>query len=175
MKVKYKDREFTSGYLLDEGYDSDRVEILDLNENVVSIGGDRKILQLFVIYSFFNDKDEAEIKELESNLHKVKDILDAWIIVPDEQYKGFFEDREIFKLGIDYKKEFLDFYGVELTDSSEGLQNLKAIFIITKEGTLFYKDTPKNLEDSFNLELFYTRLNNAFNCYSGISREEMGI
>lgn len=176
MKVTYKDREFTSGYLMNVGYDSDKIEILDSQtKEVVNIGGDKKLLQLFVTYSFFDEADESEIRELESNLHKVKDIMSAWVIVPDEKYSTFFGDREIFKLGIDYKKEFLEMYGVELIDGNEVLQNLKAIFIITKEGTLFYRDTPKNLEDRFNLELFYTRLNNAFNCYSGISREEMGI
>lgn|GEM_PF-3004168 len=171
MIVTYRDREFQTGDITDIGYGSEKIYILDRDRDEIEIGGDKKIAQLFITFSSFSKQDLENIKEIDENLKNVKDILNSWLIIPNDDYLEFFKPENM-QVGIDYKREFLDMYGVEIINEDFGA---KSLFLITKEGTLFYKDTPKNLEDSFNLELFYINLNNALQCYSGITKEEMGI
>lgn len=177
MRVEYRGKIFDLD-VADIGYEADRVRVLDSYQREIEIGGDTKEVQLFITLVDLSDNSIAKVKEIESNLKNVKDMMSAYLIVnrlPKERVAYLNNSLEIFKVVVDFEQEFGDMYGVLIEDGALKGEFVNSIFIVTKEGTLFFRDIPKNIEDEFDLNHFFFKLNSAFNCYTGISREEMGI
>ncbi len=74
---------------------------------------------------------------------------------------------EGWQFGIDTDKEFGDFYGMRIAQGDLGGELTKGLFIVSKDGALFYNEILNDLNESFSLEKALPKIAAAMNCYTG--------
>jgi hypothetical protein len=67
----------------------------------------------------------------------------------------------------DKYKEFGTMYGTLIVSGSLEKELCKSVFIIGKDGAIYYENTLPNLEDDFDFEKLSIELNRAFSSYTG--------
>lgn len=65
--------------------------------------------------------------------------------------------------GYDYDEAFGDYYGVRLSNK----ELAKGLFIVSKDGALFYNEILTDQNESFSLEKALPKIAAAMNCYTG--------
>lgn len=151
---------------LDIGYASEKVTLFTQEGTKTEIGGQTGKTQLIVTAPFIDDTFIEELKAIASELpeggeHEVT----ATLIVANENHEN--PGLERFSFLIDTEDEFADWYGVRLSGAPCGGELTKALFVISKDGALFYDEFPKNLHDPFNAETLQRKIAAAQLCYTG--------
>ncbi|MEJ2467869.1 MAG: hypothetical protein P8Y51_02145 [Campylobacterales bacterium] len=149
---------------LDIGYASEKVTLTTKNGQTETIGGHNGKTQLIVTAPFIDDSFLAELEALETSLPDSDDVTASLIVAGDAH-----SDPEMgrFRFLIDSDAEFADWYGVRLSgDPLEG-ELTKALFVISKDGALFYDEFARNLHDPFNAETAVRKIHAAQECYTG--------
>jgi len=149
---------------LDIGYASEKVTLKTTEGVSCTIGGQNGSTQLIVTAPFIDDSFVSELETLGKSLPE-GDGVTASLIVATAAH----EDPKVegFRFLLDKDEEFADWYGVRLSgDPLEG-ELTKALFIISKDGALYYDEFAKNLHDPFNAETALRKLYAAQECYTG--------
>ncbi|MHC3994835.1 hypothetical protein ACXWTF_08380 [Thiomicrolovo sp. ZZH C-3] len=149
---------------LDIGYASEQVTLKTPEGTAQTVGGQDGKTQLIVTAPFI---DEALIAELQSIGQALPegDGVDASLIVAATAH----EDPKVdgFRFLLDSDEEFADWYGVRLSGEPLEGELTKALFIISKDGALFYDEFATNLNDPFNAETAVRKIYAAQECYTG--------
>ena len=152
---------------LDVGYASEKISVQEKKtNNEVTLGGQNGKTQLILSVPFMDDTMKEELLSIEKDLpHGGEYEVTASLIIP----KGFAEldalgNIEIF---IDHKDEFADFYGVKLTGKPLDGSYTKALFLISKDGAIFYEEYLRDLDTPFNQEMLQRKIYAAQTCYTG--------
>jgi peroxiredoxin len=151
---------------LDIGYASEKVTLTTKEGTSRIVGGQNGATQLIVTAPFIDDTFVAELEAIDKALprggeHEVT----AALIVAGTGHND--PQLEKFEFLIDSDAEFADWYGVRLSgDPLEG-ELTKALFVISKDGALFYDEFAKNLHDPFNAETALRKIYAAQECYTG--------
>jgi peroxiredoxin len=74
---------------------------------------------------------------------------------------------EKFELIIDSEEEFGNMYGTKIVSGSLNDMLTKSLFLISKDGAIFYLELPEELEKPLNLERLQVELNKAYVSYTG--------
>lgn len=152
---------------LEAGYASDKVLVSSLKGESKHIGGHNGSTQLIISVPFINKEISKELNNLALVLHNSPLIqASANLIVSTNSSKSF-DDIEGYELFADHEEEFGDMYSVRLKDGPLKGELTKALFIISKDGALFYDEILSNLSDSFNTDLALSKLAIAQECYTG--------
>lgn len=167
MNIEYKSETLEIEDLIELGYEAERVEVKNLKNEVLEIGGYKKVTELFISLPFLSEENLTEIKEYDEDLKEIKDMVNAYLIVDEKFDTKKLTSLSSFEVVIDYKKEFGDMYGLEILNGSLEGKLTKSLIIVSKDGTLFYEDIAKNVEDNFNIDTFLYKMNVALNCYTG--------
>lgn len=151
---------------LDIGYASEKVTLKTKEGTSEVIGGQNGATQLIVTAPFIDDSFISELKTLEASLpsggeHEVT----ATLIVSRDTHDAPALER--FRFLIDSDEAFADWYGVRLSGDPLDGELTKALFIISKDGALFYDEFAKNLHDPFNAETALRKIYAAQECYTG--------
>ncbi|MGE4457380.1 MAG: hypothetical protein AB7E13_10610 [Arcobacteraceae bacterium] len=167
MRIKYKDEALE---LIDEfvevGYKSERVKILSKTNENITIGGYNNTKKVVLIISMPDiDGINTQIQKLDTYLKNIVVDIDCFLVMSNE--KVF--DLSLSKLipVCDKYKEFGTMYGTLIVDGSLENELCKALFIIGKDGAIYYENTLENLSDEFDLERLSIELNRAFGSYTG--------
>lgn len=167
MRIKYKDEALE---LIDEfvevGYKSERVKILSKTNENITIGGYNNTKKVVLIISMPDiDGINTQIQKLDTYLKNIVVDIDCFLVMSNE--KVF--DLSLSKLipVCDKYKEFGTMYGTLIVDGSLENELSKALFIIGKDGAIYYENTLENLSDEFDLEKLSIELNRAFGSYTG--------
>ena len=64
--------------------------------------------------------------------------------------------------------EFGPMYGTKIVQGDLENKLAKALFLISKDGAIFYLEFLKNLEENFDLERLRVELNKAYITYTGV-------
>ena len=72
-----------------------------------------------------------------------------------------------FEIVFDTQEEFGNMYGAKIVSGSMKDKLTKALFLISKDGAVFFLDIPNNLEKEFDLERLQVELNKAYITYTG--------
>lgn len=151
---------------LDIGYASEKVSVKDSSGNVQILGGQNGKTQVIVSTPFIDDKFIDELKEMSKVLPKGGDYeVNTSIIVANNEHLN--PDINNIDFFVDHDDEFGDWYGVRLSDGPCEKELTKALFIISKDGALFYDEFVTNLHETFNLETLVRKVNAAQICYTG--------
>lgn len=151
---------------LDIGYASEKVELKAKEGSLFSIGGQNGTTQLIVTAPFYDETLVQQLSELNSllELNALGGMTKSLIFsngVPD------LPALSEWLVGEDYDDALGDYYGIRLGNGELSGEFAKAIFIISKDGALFYSDILGDLDKPFDIEKTLVKIAAAHNCYTG--------
>jgi len=168
MKAFYKTQELE---IIDEhiesGYMSDKVLMVDLEGNEIMIGGSKnRTIQVFLSLPHDDEFLLEEAIQLDNFLQNATVSIFAYLIFASKP-KNLPTFERLVPL-IDVNDIFSLQYGVKI--ESEYLLNhlTKALYIIGKDGAIFYDWLPSHLEEMLDFDIFTIEMNRAFNAYTGV-------
>lgn len=150
---------------LDVGYACEKVNLKEPGGESFSVGGQNGT-QLIISAPFIDEKLLSQIEETQKllSLNAMGDISKTLVVSTaghgDPQLKEW-------RFGFDEEEEFGDFYGVRLAGGELGGEFAKALFLVSKDGALFYDEVLRNLDGMFSLEKALPKIAAAINCYNG--------
>lgn len=153
---------------LEEGYASEKVVVKPIGgKETEIIGGQNGRTQLIISLPFIDDKIVSELNHITATLDQsplidVKNLL----IVANAENKAL-DAIKGFELYEDIEGEFGDMYSVRLVDGSLEGELSKALFVISKDGALFYDEIVPELSSSFNSDKVISKIAVAQECYTG--------
>ncbi len=151
---------------LDVGYASEKVTVKDAAGNEKVIGGQNGKTQIIVTAPFIDARFAEELRGLSAMLPKGGEHeVTASVVVANEHHQD--PGIEGVDFCIDSDEGFGDWYGVRLADGPCEKELTKALFVISKDGALFYDEFVSNLHDGFNLDTLYRKVSAAQLCYTG--------
>ena len=151
---------------LDIGYASERVDLTDGKKGTFTVGGQTGSTQLIISTPFIDDEFVSQMKEIDIllELNALQGISKAIVVATDKHINPQIEG---WQFGIDTDEAFGDYYGIRLAKGELGGEFAKALFIISKDGALFYDEILNDLNDIFSLEKAFPKIAAAMNCYTG--------
>lgn len=151
---------------LDIGYASERVILNDDENKPFIIGGQSGFTQLIITTPFIDEELLVQLQEIETllNLNALGGITKALLVASSKHASPRMEG---WLFGIDSDEAFGDYYGIRLAGHELGGEFAKSLFIVSKDGAVFYNEILPNLEDSFSLERVLPKIAAAQNCYTG--------
>lgn len=151
---------------LDIGYASERVDVSDGNSGSFKIGGQTGMTQLIISTPFIDDEFITQMKEIDEllGLNALEGISKAVVVATGKHQNPNIEG---WQYGIDKDEAFGDYYGIRLAQGELGGEFAKALFIVSKDGALFYDEILSDLNQNFSLEKALPKIASAMNCYTG--------
>jgi hypothetical protein len=172
-KIIYKDEilELCEDFT-DVGYMAENVDVKDLAGNEFEIKRSHEDKSMTILVSFPDDKNEffEEIVKIDEFLSHIKVPLNAYMIFDKSTtIQSILKNRlTAFKIVIDADDEFGSMYGTKLVSGSLEDKLTKSLFLISKDGAIFYLDMPDDLNKEFDLERLRVELNKAYTSYTGV-------
>lgn len=166
MQITYN----TSTLLLEDiplgvGYASQKVSLKDKNDQVFVIGGQNGDTQLIITVPFIDEDLITQLNEIDTLLNLNALAISKSLVVATQKHID--PNLKEWNYGIDYDTQFGDYYGVRLGYGELCGEFTKALFIVSKDGALFYDEIVKDINDSFSLEKALPKIAAAMSCYTG--------
>lgn len=147
---------------LDVGYASQKVNLKNSAGEVFSIGGQNGATQLLITAPFVDDALISQLKDIGTllSLNALGTITKALIVANNKHEIPALTE---WLSGYDYDEAYGDYYGVRLSNK----ELAKSLFIISKDGAVFYTEILDDLNKPFSLEKALLKITAAMNCYTG--------
>ncbi|MBN2871146.1 MAG: hypothetical protein JXK04_09370 [Campylobacterales bacterium] len=151
---------------IDIGYASERVELKNSAQESFRIGGQNGATQLIVTTPFVDEELLTQLREIDAllSLNALGGVTKGLVVATDKHHDPRLEE---WQFGIDEGEAFGDYYGVRLSPGELGGEFAKALFVISKDGALFYHEILDNLNGAFSLEKALVKIAAAQTCYTG--------
>jgi peroxiredoxin len=149
---------------LDIGYASEKVNLTTKEGTSCTLGGQDGTTQLIVCAPFIDDTFVAELETIGKALPEDEKFKASLVVA-----KGAHADPELdrFAFLIDSDGEFADWYSTRLSGGPLDGELTKALFIISKDGAIFYNEYARNLHDPFDAETALRKIQAAQLTYTG--------
>lgn len=167
MQIIYNTSTLTLEELpLDVGYASEKVTLKNHSGESFTVGGQNGATQLLISAPFIDDALISQLSEMDTllSLNALGGITKALIVANDKQELPALEE---WLVGADTDNAFGDYYGVRLAEGELGGEFTKALFVISKDGALFYTEIPSDLNEPFSLEKALPKISASTSCYTG--------
>lgn len=170
--IKYNDEslELCEDFI-DIGYMAENIEVADANGNTLEIKRSHPDKSMTLLVSYPNDKNGFmdEILVMDELLSKIQVPLNCYYIFDkDYEIDTVLKNRlKKFTIVLDQDDEFGNMYGTKLVSGSLEDKLTKSMFLISKDGAVFYLDMPNDLSKPFDLERLRVELNKAYTSYTG--------
>lgn len=147
---------------LDVGYGSQKVNLKNSLGEIISIGGQNGATQLLISTPFIDETLISQLHKIDTllSLNALGGITKALIIANDKHELPVLQE---WISGYDYDEAYGDYYGVRLSNK----ELTKSLFIISKDGAVFYTEILDDLNKPFSLEKALLKIAAAMNCYTG--------
>ena len=151
---------------LDVGYASEKVSLKNHDNKTFTIGGQNGFTQLVLSAPFIDNALRLQLEEIDTllGLNALQGITKA-LVVANAQHTD--PQMEGWQFGIDTDEAFGDYYGTRIAQGKLGGEFAKALFIVSKDGALFYNEILNDLNKPFSLEKALPKIAAAMNCYTG--------
>lgn len=152
---------------LDIGYASERVKLSDgVSAEPFVVGGQSGITQLIITTPFIDEELLVQLGEIDVllGLNALEGITKALVVATPKHENP---NLEGWQFGIDTDEMFGDYYGIRLAKGELGGEFAKALFIVSKDGALFYDEILRDLNEPFSLEKALPKIAAAISCYTG--------
>jgi peroxiredoxin len=171
--IKYKDEELElCEDFIDVGYMAENIEVKDTVGQTLEIKRSHSDKSMTLLVSFPNDKNGFmdEILKMDELLSKIQVPLNCYYIFDkDYEIDTVLKNRlKKFTLVLDAEDEFGNMYGTKLVSGSLEDKLTKSLFLISKDGAIFYLEMPNDLSKEFDLERLRVELNKAYTSYTGV-------
>ena len=147
---------------LDVGYASEKVVLKNSAGEVFSIGGQNGATQLIITAPFIDDPLITQLQEIDMllSLNALGGITKALIVANDKHEIPALEE---WLGGYDVNEAYGDYYGVRLSNK----ELTKSLFIISKDGAVFYHEILADLNAPFSIDKALAKIVAANSCYTG--------
>jgi len=147
---------------LDVGYASERVDLKNSAGETFRVGGQNGATQLLTSVPFIDDALIAQLHEIDTllSLNALGGITKALIVANDQHALPALEE---WLVGYDYDEAFGDYYGIRLSNK----ELAKSLFIISKDGAVFYHEILDDLNAPFSFDKALVKISAAQSCYTG--------
>lgn len=147
---------------LDIGYASEKVDLKNRVGEVFTIGGQNGATQLLISAPLVDDALISQLKDFDTllTLNALGGITKALIVADDKHELPALEE---WLSGYDYDEAFGDYYGVRLSNK----ELAKTLFIISKDGAVFYHEILSDLNEPFSIDKALAKIVAANSCYTG--------
>jgi len=164
MFITYNGQKIELDEGVDIGYCIERTTIKTRSHGEIVIPA-RGITFVVISLPFINKSTMTELLELGREFEqRAIDGFEAILVLPDTESEI---EVPFFKIAHDNLGEFGAEFGVAINCNGLNKKLSKALFVISRDNILFYKEVCKDLEDGFNLERFYMQIGKALNIYTG--------
>lgn len=156
---------------IDVGYMAENIEVTTLEGKALEVKRSHQDSSMTILASFPNCEDfEREILALDTFLSHLQVIVHSYLIfdTKSDTLESLAKKLKTFKALIDSEREFGPMYGTEIASGSLEGKLTKSLFLISKDGAIFYLDMPKDLEKSIDLDRLQIELNKAYITYTGV-------
>jgi peroxiredoxin len=162
--VTYHGEKLAIGDGVDVGYAVEKTALVGVNSDIFVIPT-RGVTSLVVCLPFVDETNLAELVRLDAEFaDKSVEGFEALVVIP----KGVdAHSLSFFKTLRDECGEFGEEFGVLIEDGFLVGKFAKALFVISRDNILFYKEICRDIEDSFNEERLYMQTSKALGVYSG--------
>ena len=172
-KIIYKNEEFQlTEDFIDIGYMAENIEVFDFYHKTKIIKRSNPNKSMTILLSFPNVNDEfvEEIIVIDKFLNNIQVDVNCYLIFDSHcEQKTFLKNRLTkFEIVYDKEEDFANMYGTKIIDGSLNGKLTKSLFLISKDGAIFYLDMPENLDTKINLEKLTVELNRAYLAYTGV-------
>ena len=169
----YKNEEFdVCDDFIDVGYMAENVKVSNFYGESFTLQRSYpdKAMSLFVSFPYFGNGFIDEIFKLDTLLASIQVPIHCFFIFNEAMSdKTALKNRLTkFEVVFDTESEFGDIYGMKIIDGTLKDKLTKGLFLINKDGSVFYVDIPDNLEEPLKIERLIAELNKAYATYTGI-------
>jgi len=172
-KIKYNDEllELTDDFI-DVGYMAENIEVSTIEGETKEIKRSHSDDMMTLLISFPNT-DNTFVKEMlkfdEFMNHIEVPILCYYIMSENsEDIKLISESLKKFEIVVDSEEEFGNMYGTKIVSGSLEDKLTKALFLISKDGAVFYLQMPEDMGTPFDMDRLKVELNKAYVTYTGV-------
>jgi len=171
--IKYKEEslELCEDFI-DVGYMAENIEVVDASGDLLEIKRSHPDKSMTLLASFPHDKDGFldEILKMDELLSNIQVPLNCYYIFDKDYKQGTVLKNRLkkFSVVLDSDDEFGNMYGTKLVSGSLEDKLTKSMFLISKDGAIFYLDMPNDLSKEFDLERLRIELNKAYASYTGV-------
>lgn len=163
MKITYNTATLTLEDMpLDVGYASEKVTLKNRSQETFTIGGQNGSTQLLISAPFIDDALTAQLNEMDSllSLNALGGITKSLVVATNNDPLPVLEE---WLVGYDFDEAYGDYYGVRLSNK----ELAKSLFIISKDGAVFYHEILNDLNAPFSIDKSIAKIVAANSCYTG--------
>lgn len=168
-KLIYKDKEQElCDDFIDIGYMAENVEVTDIEGNTVLVKRSTpdRVIQLFISVPSVEDEFKDDLLALDEFLSGANIELNSVLFLNEKQeIDTKFNSLKIF---FDTDDEFGNMYGTKIVKGSLEDKLTKALFLIGKDGAVYFIDMPTDLSTPFNIERLRIEINKVYQSYTGV-------
>lgn len=168
MRLSYhQDIVYLDAMPLDVGYAASRVEVVTLEGTSLLVGGQKPFTQLLISIPFMDAITCQALSEMALILKNTPSIEATLTLIAHDA--AVFKDAALngFTLCVDALGEFGMEYSTRIATPPLKGALTKALFVITKDGALFYNELVTNLVLPFDTQKALLKLATAQSCYTG--------
>jgi len=174
FKIIYKDNicDLTDDFI-DIGYMAEDIEVSDLNGQIKQIKRSHENGAM-TLYVSFPDTSDDFIKEMfkldEFMSHIQVDVHCYFVFNKLDKNEIILKNRlKKFQIVIDSQDDFGNMYGTKIVNGVLEDKLTKALFLISKDGAIFYLDMPSDISNKqIDLKRLQVELNRAYITYTGV-------
>jgi len=173
FKITFKNKQYDlCDDFIDIGYMAENFEVTDTNGEKLEILRSHSdgSMSLFISFPDISDDFSQEILKLDEFMSNIKVPIKCYFIFNKELEDAteFNNKLKKFEMLLDSEDEFGNMYGTKIVTGDMEDKLTKAMFLISKDGAVFFLDMPNDLEKEFDLERLQIELNKAYVTYTGV-------
>ena len=157
---------------IDIGYMAENFEITDTSGTKKEIKRSHSdgAMSLFISFPDASESFSKEILKIDQFMSNIQVPIKCYFIFNEKlENTTVFKNRlKKFEMVFDTEDEFGSMYGVKIVSGKMEDKLTKALFLISKDGAVFFLDMPSNLEKEFDLDRLQVELNKAYVTYTGV-------
>jgi peroxiredoxin len=157
---------------IDVGYMAEDISVVNYydKEKVIKRSHSDRAMTVLISFPDLSTEFVKEMLILDIFLNQAEIDLHCYLVM-DQKYDGILPLKNRFtklRIVFDALDEFGPMYGTKIVEGSLQDKLTKALFLISKDGAVFYIDMPEDISTPFDLERLKIELNKAYASYTGV-------
>jgi len=156
---------------MDIGYMAENVAVLSTCKEEIELKRSNVDKSMSMFVSFPSVKDfENEIRRLDKFMSDITVDINCYLLFNSfsSQSVDIEKKLKIFKVFFDEEDEYGNMYGTKIEKGTLENKLAKALFLISKDGAIFYVDMPEIIEKPLDMDRLHVELNKAYITYTGV-------
>jgi len=171
-KVSYKKQEqILVDDFMEVGYMAENIEVVSINKQKILLKKCHKDKSMSLFISFPSaELFLNEIMRIDQFMSDIKVPINCCLLFDEINEASVALEKKLqkFKIYFDDGLEYGNMYGTKIEQGILEGKLTKALFLISKDGAVFYVDMPEVIESSLDMQRLHVELNKAYVAYTGV-------